>query len=147
MSAAQSKPDCLLCGACCVSLQDSDYYCDVDEADCRKLSPQFVKRNVGTLSAFDGLLALIDGNTTPYAAIRTKWRTVRRGPLKGIDVCACVALKGNIMHKVSCAIYEVRPKTCKRAVKPGDRSCRWIRGELNRLAGELNDTICSYQQS
>jgi Fe-S-cluster containining protein len=39
----------------------------------------------------------------------------------------CAALKGTVMHKVKCSIYDKRPHACKTAVVPGDSTCRFLR--------------------
>jgi len=104
-----SEFDCRRCGACCISWEDQETYCDVLEADKRRLSKSFVEKNI------------IDG------AIRTKWKQIRSGPLRGFEMNSCAALRGSVMHRVCCSIYENRPKTCRVAVKPGDRVCKEIR--------------------
>jgi len=117
------KPDCLSCGACCVSLQDQDVYCDVSEEDLKRLGKAWVRKNVLLSRPFDMIAGLIDGNLASHGAIKTKWTKQRSGPLKGFELCSCVALKGSVMDTVKCSVYEKRPDTCRSAVVPGDRTC------------------------
>jgi Fe-S-cluster containining protein len=108
-------PDCLTCGLCCVSLEDQDEYCNVDAKDEARLGKRFVRLNV------------VNG------AIKTKWKLQRSGPLKGAEACACVALQGSVGHRVRCSVYEIRPKVCHTAVKPGDRACHQVRRLFNEM--------------
>lgn len=101
--------DCRGCGACCVSLTDSDVYADVTPKDEERLGKKFVRLNV------------VDG------AIKTRWLRQRSGPFKGVEACSCVALRGSLFHKVYCAVYANRPTVCRKAVNPGDRTCRQAR--------------------
>lgn len=121
------KPDCMSCGACCVSLYDQDAFCDIDERDVRALGAAWAKRNVIFTSSFDILAHALGGDSIPHAAIKTKWVEQKAGPLKGAETCTCVALKGSLMKSVKCSIYEKRPRTCRVAVSPGDRTCLEIR--------------------
>jgi hypothetical protein len=102
-------PDCQTCGLCCVSLEDQEEYCNVDEKDKARLGKRFVRLNVVN------------------DAIKTVWRVQRSGPLKGAEACMCAALRGSIGKRVRCSVYEVRPKVCHTAVKPGDRTCLQVR--------------------
>lgn len=124
-------PDCLSCGLCCVVMRDQDAFCDVTPKDLEKLDRRWIGRNVLFPSAIDTFAAMIDGAHLPFGAIATKWREVKDGPLKGIEVCACVALRGNVGHAVKCSIYAKRPQVCHDAVKPGDRTCFDIRRLVN----------------
>ena len=136
MSKRVTKDDCRSCGACCVSLEGQDVYCDITEDDEKKLSKRFVKLNVLHSSPMDLLTASMDGSFWPQAAIRTKWTKQRTGPFKGIEACQCVALHGSLMHRTSCSIYKNRPQTCRKAVKPNDKTCRWVRSEMKAAAEE-----------
>ena len=53
-------------------------------------------------------------------------------------MCACIALRGTLLEKTSCSVYDKRPEVCRNAVKPGDKICRDIRAfyraNLERLA-------------
>jgi len=109
------KPDCQKCGACCWSRFDHETYCDVVDEDRARLG-SWGKRNI------------IGG------AIKTKVRTMRAGPLKGYDVLICAGLRGDILHRVSCAVYERRPRVCRIAVKPGSRNCMMQRRMLLEAA-------------
>lgn len=120
--------DCRMCGACCVSIYDQPAFCDVTEADMKRMGMPLVRKQVMFASVVDSLAAALLGDQTfVEAAIRTKWKKMWVGPLKGIDVCACVFLRGSVLNRTSCAIYEKRPYTCRNAVKPGTRLCKDIR--------------------
>lgn len=118
---------CRSCGLCCISPEKQDFFCDVSEADVRKLGPRWTSRNVSAPSFFDRMLAAVSGEQLPFGAILTKCVEPRRGPLKGSSLCACVALRGTPGASVTCTVYERRPKTCHTAVKPGDSTCRNLR--------------------
>lgn len=122
-----TKPDCRACGACCWSVQDQPSFCDLTPHELKKMSPQFLAANVE-------LIPLIDQLTRgyPQGALRTKWRLMKSGPFKGIEACVCCLLDGSLMKSVRCRIYAKRPSTCRRAVKPGDRSCRALRRLLQQ---------------
>ena len=127
MSKKTPLPDCLSCGACCVAPRSQDAFCDVSAEDLERLGRGWVKKNVLFSSPFDRLVSMIDGNQVPLAAIATKWTEQKSGPLKGHELCSCVALKGSVMNAVKCSVYEKRPETCKTAVVPGDRNCLDLR--------------------
>ena len=118
---------CRSCGACCWSSVDQPRYADVTAEDVERLPKRFVRLHVIQSRPFDRLAAALDGQHVPDGAIATKWETQRSGPFKGIDVCVCVALRGSLMHRVSCSVYEKRPRVCRDAVKPGDKACRAYR--------------------
>lgn len=107
-----TSKDCLTCGLCCVSLVDQVDYCNVTEQDKARLGKRFVRLHVVQPSG---------------DAIKTKWKVQRAGPLKGVEACSCVALRGSLKHRVSCSVYSVRPEVCRKAVLPGDRACRQVR--------------------
>lgn len=117
------KPDCRTCGACCWSTVDQPSFCDVTAEEALRFSPQFRRANLEEFGLFDRALQ----GGLPHAAIRTKWSKTEAGPFKGVDVCTCKMLDGSLMHKVRCRIYKDRPRTCHRAVKPGDRTCVELR--------------------
>ena len=118
---------CLTCGACCWSPVDQPAYCDVSATDAGRLSKKFVRLNVLQTRPVDLLAAAIDGAQMPHGAIRTKWVTQKAGPFKGVDALVCAALRGSIFHRVSCSVYDKRPRTCRVAVVPGDKACRQLR--------------------
>lgn len=120
-------PDCMTCGLCCISTEDQEAYADVTEEDVERLGAKWSAKNVLRPSTFDQFLSAVAGPGLPPGAIRTTWKTVRSGPLAKWEVCACVALKGDPMRSVKCAVYERRPQTCRVAVKPGDRTCMALR--------------------
>jgi len=105
-------PPCRNCGLCCISLYDQEVFCDIHAEDLPRLSPAFIRHHVV--------------QDATGAAIKTAWRQQQVGPLKGYKVCACVALRGSVFHRVSCRIYTHRPQTCHEAVRRGDGTCRNI---------------------
>ncbi len=116
--------DCRACGLCCVSVYDQDVFCDVDEADCERLGVAWVRRNVLFPTLFEQLV----GGVPP--AIKTRMRVQRSGSMRGESACVCVALRGTLLKKVSCSVYDLRPQTCRESVKPGDPVCLDLRGKL-----------------
>jgi Fe-S-cluster containining protein len=125
--------NCVECGACCWSIQEQASFCDLTEAECDRFTPQFLSKNVEFFSIFDRFVSC---QKLPAAALRTKWLLNKSGPFKGVETLVCCQLDGSILQKVRCKIYEKRPGTCKRSVKPGDRTCRQIR---NLLWNSLED--------
>ncbi len=129
--ASKQKPDCLTCGLCCIAPYDQDVFADVDDQSLERLLIQkgerWALKNIMLASPFDRLCDAIDGGRSPGAAIKTHWKPVKTGPMRGCRVCACVALRGDPAHKVSCSIYEHRPESCRKAIQPGDNSCLAIR--------------------
>jgi len=128
-----NKPDCKTCGLCCVSMDEADVYCDLLPEDALRLPKKYHRHFV----AFDTLSFLsqaIDGRKSlsecSGGALKTRWINVRGGPLKGFELCACALLRGTPLKNVRCAIYQQRPSTCREAVKPGDRACKWFRREI-----------------
>lgn len=129
--------DCQTCGLCCVAGHEQDAFCDLTEADLERFitnrGKRWIRRNVLFATAFDLLCQAIDGGRSVGAALRTKIRKVRAGPLKDYEICACFALRGSPLRKVSCSIYEDRPHACRIAVKPGDKVCKTIRRQTKAL--------------
>lgn len=116
--------NCQACGLCCVSPYDNqDSFADVTVEDCERLGVKWVKRNVVFPPLFDQLAF---GHTP---AIKTRWLRQRSGPLKGESALACVALRGILLKKVRCSVYEQRPTCCREAIKPGTSVCLDLRRE------------------
>ena len=99
------RPDCLTCGLCCSPHRDQETFCDLDEADLKRLDQKWVRRHVLGFSAFDRVVAAVDGVNLPALVIKTQWKKAATGPLRGFEARVCVALKGTLMHRVSCSIY------------------------------------------
>ena len=133
--ATTRTPDCRTCGVCCISLHDQDVYCDVTQEDLKRMSPA-ARKHVVAPSVFDQALGMLDGRYVPLA-IETMWREVKAGPLQGTSVCACVFLRGSVLHRTSCRIYENRPHACRSALKPGQKQCREARKLFLDLAERL----------
>ncbi len=135
MTSSSSKitsADCVKCGLCCVSLYAQDRFADVTPEDEKRLGKRYVRLHVLRTRPFDRLTAAIDGANVPDGALATEWRKQRSGPFKGLEVCACVALRGSLLEKTACSIYDKRPKVCHDAVKPGDKTCKEIRALYKR---------------
>jgi len=131
--------DCRKCGLCCVSLHDQDALADVTQKDMDRLNPRWASANVLAMSSFDFVVAAVNGRRLPPGAIRTKWKLQRCGPLRGVAACACVALRGSVLHRTSCSIYKRRPDSCRTAVKPGDQACLEIRRHWSEHVQEVCD--------
>lgn len=95
-----------------MSFQDREVYCDVGKEDMKRMGPRLVRNHV------------------IHAAIETKWRLQRAGPMKGYKVCVCVFLRGSLLHHTSCRIYQKRPDACRSAVKPDTEICHELRRHL-----------------
>ena len=132
----REKIDCRTCGACCISYHDQDAFCNVTINDVKRMGKRAQKHVIG-FDPFDMLCAGISGRGLPYAAIETEWRTMKAGPFKGIDICCCVFLRGSVLNRSSCRIYNERPHVCRMAVKPGTKQCKEIRRLLLDKAKEL----------
>lgn len=133
-----AKPDCRRCGLCCISLTDEETWAEVTLADAERLGSPWCKRHViGHDVVYQMTRAAVEGKAAYLGGIETKWREVKAGPLKGVEACACVALRGSLMHRVSCRIYDKRPKVCKTALSPGDPACLETREKVEQDLGDL----------
>ena len=135
---------CLKCGACCISPHDQPAFCDVTDKDMERLGKRLVRLHVLQSNQLDRLASILDGGYCPQGAIKTAWREQKTGPLKGFELCACSALRGSVLSKVSCSVYEKRPEVCRKAVKPGDRVCRIIRRAFKQ---QVEDADCDNSDS
>lgn len=131
----KEKPDCRTCGVCCISVADADIWAEITFEDAKRLGSAWCKRNVLGNDELNLLCCAFSGRPSYYGGIRTRWRKVRGGPLKGIEICACVALKGDPLRKVRCDVYEKRPTVCRKALQPGEKQCLQAR-RLFRTAVE-----------
>lgn len=104
-----TSADCLKCGICCTSLTWEETYVNLTPKDEERLGKRYVKLHV------------INGE------IRTRPKINKSGPLQGVEDCRCASLRGSIIKKVRCSIYEKRPDVCRKALKPGDRQCIAVR--------------------
>jgi Fe-S-cluster containining protein len=98
---------------CCVAPHDQAGFADVTAADQRRLGARVVRLHV------------VGG------AMRTQWRTQRSGPFAGWEMCTCRMLRGSVGRRVSCRIYDRRPRVCRAAVRPGDTVCRALRAAMS----------------
>lgn len=122
-----SVPVCTECGLCCIvyAYADQNAFCNLCDEDIPRIPKQY-RRFIRGLSPFDRLCAELDGHPVT-AALATKVRRVRSGPLKDTEVCACALLRGDPLLHTRCAIYKNRPQVCRTAVVPGDRTCVELR--------------------
>jgi len=102
-------PDCRTCGLCCTPDMDYGYLPDIEEHELARFSPTWVRRCIVKVGK--------------WKAIRTASKLQRCGPFAGTKQLVCIALRGSLMHRVSCAIYDRRPDVCRDAIKPGDADC------------------------
>jgi len=92
-------PDCLTCGACCAYFHQVAVL-DIDPTPRR--------------------LTWTVWETEDIAGPKTRW--LRREPLEG----HCIAFAGSVGQHAVCAIYELRPNSC-RAFEAGSDRCRGVR--------------------
>lgn len=97
-----TEKDCQACGACCGPPYVAPTYIDLTRDDVRRLPRGY-------------RLRYVTKNSAP--ALQTKTTE---------DGIVCVALRGRIGTRVSCAIYERRPDACRRFL-PGSRKCLALR--------------------
>ncbi len=99
MKGLAAVPDCQTCGACCATYRVAFYWAEADDAP---------------------------GGQVP-AALTQALRPLERC-MQGTASAPtrCVALQGEVGHRVACGIYAQRPSPC-RAVQPGDAQCRKAR--------------------
>lgn len=120
-------PDCRECGACCLAtIGLPDGTCDVEEDEIAQLPAELQKQLIYP-EPYELMARTLSGRKSFYAVIPVKVSTAKSGPLKGIDCSTCVCLEGSVMDRVSCSIYEQRPKSCRVALMPGDPTCRKTR--------------------
>jgi uncharacterized protein len=100
--------DCLRCGACCTNPDDNRRegvreWVEVEEGD------EILRRRAAAR------LVVYNGDGIPHLRL---------------DGDRCAALRGRLGRQVSCSIYQIRPRACRR-VEPGDDQCRQYRRERN----------------
>ena len=99
VASAAGVPDCLTCGACCA------FFHQIVVLDCDSTPRRL------TWAVWDA--ADISGP-------KTRW--LRREPDRG----HCIAFAGRVGERAGCAIYELRPRSC-RAFEAGSDRCRAVR--------------------
>ena len=77
---------------------------------------------------------LVPGGMCSFTASAERYQ--RGGPLHGLRVDGCAALRGSLFRQVECAIYEERPDVCREFV-PGSKRCLGSRGQLIEQAREV----------
>lgn len=125
-------PDCLTCGLCCMAPNTQNGFADLQPPDEARLGVRLCNKYVIRATTFDLVAAALDGRTTPSGVVRTRLHVIKQGSLSGTEVCMCAALQGNPMHRVTCAIYDKRPDTCRNAVNPGDKTCNILRAAIRK---------------
>lgn len=95
-AAAGTDFDCRTCGACCAPQRNDAVYVGVTAADIARMTPKWRASHV----ARDALLTKLDP----------------------VGRCVCVALRGAVGQRVSCAIYARRPEEC-RSFTAGSKEC------------------------
>lgn len=120
----EKKLDCKTCGLCCISPHEQLSFCEVSRIDIKRL---------GTWA--NGIIHKI-----VHGAIRARWVENKIGPLAGFEQCRCVALRGSVMHRVSCAIYAKRPEVCRHGVVRGGRTCVALRSAYERFVTSLKQS-------
>lgn len=103
MVSEKEELDCRTCGACCVSPYEQEGWADVTYEDKQRLSP------------YAQQLLTVCGD-----AIETKASEFG---------CACVFLRGTPGKRVSCGIYETRPRVCA-GFKVGGTDCKYMREQI-----------------
>lgn len=87
--------DCQRCGACCAYFRVSFYWAEADDAP---------------------------GGTVPVSLTRQVNAQMRCMAGTERQPARCVALAGEVGHRVSCGIYAQRSSTCQE-LQPGDEKC------------------------
>ena len=107
-----SELDCTRCGLCCFAWSWNGRnlpFVEVDDREGKKIH----KKHPG--------LVVVD-TTPPTGMIFKQPNSLTLAIKNG----RCAALRGTMLKKVSCSIYEDRPRAC-RDFKPGDSICLSIR--------------------
>ncbi len=104
-------PDCLTCGACCVSPFLGEGYIQVNAAEEDRLGRMGLP-----------VLELIDDPEDRVVLLGTKINAAR--------IRVCIALSGTVGTEVACSIYADRPELC-RQFEAGSPECH----EARRAAG------------
>lgn len=121
--------DCRSCGVCCASLSRDTYQlADVSAKDLVTMRRRTVRLHV-----------LQEGGVV---ATRATWKSQRSGPLAGSKACVCSALRGSVLSRVNCAIYEERPEIC-RNFEVGGKRCREIRALAARVLEDVQGASSS----
>lgn len=125
-------PDCRTCGLCCIALQDTEIWAEVTMADAVRLGSPWCKKHI---IGFSLLSMVCRAPGASLGGIETVWREVKAGPMKGVRVCVCVALRGSPLHRCSCRVYDKRPEVCRKALNPGEKQCLEARRMYREAAG------------
>ncbi len=119
--------DCRTCGACCASLaEDRPTLADVLPSDLARMSPRTVRLRV---------LREHDAHGT-----KTAWKQQVTGPFAGHKACVCSALRGSLLSRVSCGMYDERPDVC-REFEPGSKRCKEVRAAALAISVDLSEDV------
>jgi Fe-S-cluster containining protein len=110
-----SSFDCRACGACCTNAEENRRegyrdWVEVVPGDELLLPPERLPAHLRR------------------AAARLVVHNQAGAPHLRLEGERCLALRGRLGRRVSCAIYEIRPRACRRVEAGGDR-CRQYRRE------------------
>ena len=112
--------DCQSCGACCwAPRDDGDGIASVEPPEAATMGRRVVRLHVVEQHG--------------HAMTRSVWKQQRSGPVAGREALVCSALRGSLMSRVSCGVYDVRPQVC-RGYQPGSRRCLEARRALREAA-------------
>lgn len=106
MGAKAPKVDCRICGACCTM----DVWLEDDE-----VAAFLLQKHLRRLLTW-----------RPVAKDKHQVCYMRK---RRVSPRSCVAFRGEIGEKCACAIYEDRPRGCRR-FHPGNMACREVRREF-----------------
>ena len=101
--------DCQSCGACCTTNWEENHYVLLNEEDILRLTDNRAS-----------LIVYPDGKNG-RAALRTK--------INDYSEIVCAALDGCAGKRVSCSIYDDRPRACRRFARGGS-ACDYARREM-----------------
>jgi len=130
-------PSCRECGACCIAPAQQGSFCDVTEQDKKRLGKKFVRLHVIGSSFIERFSDMFCGAPHRPDAIDTRWRVMSAGPLATYEFNTCSMLRGSVMKRVSCRIYDKRPRACRVAVEPGDATCLALREQFLKKIEDL----------
>jgi Fe-S-cluster containining protein len=105
---ASESFDCQTCGACCVNPLENEREGFRSWVEVRADEPLHRRKDLVRK------LVVLDDDGLTHLKLDGEGR--------------CVALKGALGRRVSCAIYALRPKPCRR-VQAGDKDCLRYRRE------------------
>lgn len=103
-----SDLDCQTCGACCCNPLENEREGFRSWVEVRADEPLLKRKDLVRK------LVVVDDDQLAHLKLDREGR--------------CIALRGALGRRVSCSIYALRPKPCRR-VQPGDKDCIRYRRE------------------